>query len=344
MSGGEKYMLTMAQCLSGNHTVSLFWDQEEDIRKKASFRFGLSLEKVSFTRNIFSKSVSSLSRVIESAKFDVIIILSDGSIPVVQSKLYVHFQSPMQWVKGDTFKNKLKLLRISKFICNSKFTKSYIDKTFGVDSVVLYPPVEIPQKGKSIHKENIILNVGRFGINQAGSSYKKQDMLVESFIEMVQKGLKNWKFVLVTSIAEQDREELNKLQKKASGFPIEFIINPGSDVLWEQYKKAKLYWHAAGFGENLQHHPDRAEHFGISTVEAMGCGAVPIVINAGGQKEIVEDGENGLLWDTSSELIQKTRDIIKNPSLMEQLSKNARKKAQQFNKEHFCEKIHGIIT
>lgn len=344
MAGGEKYMLTMAMCLSQNNTVSLFWDDEQSIRKSAAYRFGFSLDTITFTKNIFARSVSSLSRVIESGKFDAIIILSDGSIPVVASKLYVHFQSPMQWVNGAAFKNRLKLFRVNKFICNSRFTKSFIDKTFGVDSLVLYPPIEIPSNVKPFKKENIILNVGRFGVNQAGSSYKKQDMLVDTYIEMVQQGLKHWKFVLITSVMDQDRNALSKLQKKASGYPIEFIVNPGSDVLWEHYEKATIYWHASGYGQDLEKHPDRAEHFGISTVEAMICGAVPVVINAGGQKEIVEDGVSGFVWNTPEELIQKSTELMNNPEFVTRLSKNAKKRAQEFNKEHFCEKIHTIIS
>ena len=58
------------------------------------------------------------------------------------------------------------------------------------------------------------------------------------------------------------------------------------DIL-NEYKLAKIYWHASGFGEDLETHPEKAEHFGITTVEAMINGLVPIVIDAGGQKEIV---------------------------------------------------------
>ena len=67
------------------------------------------------------------------------------------------------------------------------------------------------------------------------------------------------------------------------------------------------------------------EHFGISTVEAMSAGAVPIVYRGGGQVEIVRDDENGMLWKTIDELTTKTRTIIEDSSLYMRLSKKHRR-------------------
>ena len=121
--------------------------------------------------------------------------------------------------------------------------------------------------------------------------------MINAFKEMVTKGLKDWKFVLAVSVQKKDETEFEVMQKAAKGFPIEFLVNKSNDELWDIYSKAKIYWHASGFGEDLEKNPEYAEHFGISTVEAMGAGAVPVVINAGGQTEIVADGENGFLWN-----------------------------------------------
>jgi len=77
----------------------------------------------------------------------------------------------MIWVNGRTLKNHLKLLRVKKIIVNSKFTKDYIDASLGRKSSVLYPPVSIQRDYDPQKKTNTILNVGRFGINQAGSSF-----------------------------------------------------------------------------------------------------------------------------------------------------------------------------
>ena len=44
-------------------------------------------------------------------------------------------------------------------------------------------------------------------------------------------------------------------------------------------------------GEDAERHPERFEHFGISVVEAMAAGAVPLVFGAAGPGEIVQDGD-----------------------------------------------------
>ena len=64
--------------------------------------------------------------------------------------------------------------------------------------------------------------------------------------------------------------------------------------LRDLYGRASIFWHAAGLGEDPERHPDRYEHFGITTVEAMSAGAVPVVIDAAGQAEIVEQGPQRL--------------------------------------------------
>jgi len=73
--------------------------------------------------------------------------------------------------------NKMKFIRIEKVICNSFFTKKFVDIEYGINSIVIYPPVDVV-KIKPKRKENIILSVGRFSqLTQA----KRQDVLIRTF-------------------------------------------------------------------------------------------------------------------------------------------------------------------
>ncbi len=341
LSGGEKYMLTIAKCLAEDNDVFILWDTaEKEIREKAKKKLGIDLRNVNFTKNIFSKNISLVERFIASRRFDLIVYLSDGSIPLVASNLIVHFQFPVEWIKNSP-KNKLKFLKVKKIICNSKFTKGFIDKKFGVNSDVLYPPIMI--RKLAFKKENLILHVGRFGMSLEGGNYKKQDVMIKAFKEMIDKGLRNWKFAIVAGTMKQDEVKILNLRKMVNKYPIEIIENPSNEVLWKYYEKAKIYWHATGFGEDLEKHPERAEHFGITTVEAMGAGAVPVVINAGGQREIVEDGKSGFLWDTLEELKDKTDKLISDNKLLEKMSEQSQKRAQIFAGDIFCKELKEII-
>lgn len=336
LSGGEKYMLTAASCLSKNHSVSIFWDESTEIKNKAKEKLGIDLGRVNFNSNIFKKDYPKTKRLLETKKFDAIIYLSDGSIPTALCKLIIHFQFPVEWVKND-LKTRLKMLRVSEVICNSQFTKFFIDKKFNINSIVLYPPCEI--KNVQNKKENIILHVGRFGIDLEGKNFKKQDIMIEAF-----KKLKpDWKFVLVIGFNQNKKNEVKKLKEQAKGLNIQIVENPDNNTLWEYYSKSKIYWHASGLGEDLVKHPERAEHFGISTVEAMGAGVVPVVINAGGQKEIVEDGKSGFLWNSIEELVQKTKRLMGDNVLWEKMSGEAKIRSKKFTGDRFCRQLYEII-
>ena len=344
LGGGEKYMMTIAECLSENHQVDIFWDKQEDLDKLHE-RFAIDFSKINLTKNIFSPQVSTLERVRETKKYDVLIILSDGSIPLTLSKkLILHMQQPFDLAVAKNLKTKLKLARVNAIFYNSQFSSTFNKKVFSnVKSMIIYPPVAI--HSEKTKKENIILHVGRFRVtNVKTSDYKKQQTMVDTFKKMVDDGLKEWKFVVATSINSEEDTAFQHMLQSAKNYPIEFLINKSNKELWHIYNKAKIYWHASGYGEDLKVHPEFAEHFGISTVEAMGAGVVPVVINAGGQKEIVIDGENGYLWNTLEELAEKTKLLMQDSELWLKFSEQDKNDAKKFGRDTFCKTVNQLIT
>lgn len=337
--GGERYMMTIAECLSRENDVDIFWDNAKDL-KKVEDRFNLDLSRLKLTDNIFKYPFIKKQKA--SRKYDLIIMLSDGSIPVLSSKkLYLHMQQPTH--ASLNLKNKLKLKRIDKIFCNSEFTKKFIEKNYKFKCDLLYPPVSI--YGKSENKENIIFHVGRFRVmNVKSEDYKKQQFMLETFKDMVDKGLKNWKFLLAVGVNDLNNPKFISMKESAKGYPIEFLINASKKKLWEKGSKAKIYWHATGFGEDLVKNPHLAEHFGISTVEAMGVGAVPVVFNGGGQKEIVTDFKDGFLWNTKDELEKFTLKLTEDHNLFSVMSMSAYERSRDFDDRDFCRKVHEVIN
>lgn len=338
-------MLSIALCLAKEHEVSIFWDKnkESEIRQASFRKLGIDLTHVSFYKNIYDRKKSWVSRIFESRKFDAIVYLSDGSIPFVGTRLFMHFQFPVEWVDGKSLKTKIKLAFVKKIFCNSNFTKDLIDRKFNIKSDILYPPVNL-HVVKDMEKENVILHIGRFNVDSYGANYKKQDIMIDFFKKMVDKGLRDWKLKLILGVKDEDEKKLNKLKKMAEGYPIELLINISNQDLWKYYSKAKIYWHATGLGEDLQKHPEKAEHFGISTVEAMGSGAVPVVFNAGGQREIIENNESGYLCDSMEDFISKTEALIKNEDLLKRMSINSVRRSGKFSGDRFCREVKEIIN
>lgn len=342
LGGGEKYMMKIAECLSGEHSVSVFWDNPQDLQAVAK-RFILDLSRVVLTSNIFSKNTSLINRLLVSSKFDAIFLLSDGSIPALMSKkLFVHIQQPLPSGVLSSIKTSIKMKRVNKIFCNSYFTKDFIEQKYQNKTIVIYPPIILSPEKKE--KENIILHVGRYRARNTGlDDYKKQSVMIDEFINMVDNGFSKWKFILGVSVNPEQKEDFSAMEKKVKGYPIEFHINKTNDELWNLYSRAKIYWHASGFGEDIKKHPEFAEHFGMSTVEAMGAGAVPVVINAGGQREIVENEVSGLVWNTIDELQEKTIELTINRVLWQRLSEGAKKRASFFSGDRFCDEVSQLL-
>lgn len=342
LTGGEKYVLTAASCLSTNHTVVVFWDDPE-ILTRASKKFDINLSNVKVVPNIFTDKTGVLSRFFSTLNFDRIFFLSDGSIPVVGAKkLLIHFQFPVEWVNTNSFVFLFKKSRISKIVCNSHFTKKYIDRKFHANSFVLYPPATI-SRGKTFEKTNTILTVGRFSNLSDGHDFKKLEFLIQSFKLFQKRRLKGWKLTIVTSVREEDMGAFAEFEKKNNSKYITIYNNIPFEKIEKLYSESKIYWHAAGFGEDLEKHPERAEHFGIATVEAMSYGSIPIVIDAGGQPEIVRDGESGFLWNTQEELIEKTHKVAIDKELFSRVSEKAKEASENFTTERFCEELDHLV-
>lgn len=339
LTGGERYMLTIAECLKKNNDVVIFWD-EKDILTRAEKKLNLDLTDIQVVPNIFTPGVSTLSRLKKTRDYDLLIILSDGSIPsVLSKKLILHFQNPVEWVRKSV-QNRLKMMRVSEIICNSEFTKKYIDKKFRIKSRVLYPPIDVNSLPKNGKKENIILTVGRFAMFDNGTTYKKQEILIDVFKKMVDGGLRDWKLVVVTSYFPRDEKFIKEMEQDVKGYPIEILKNLPSSKLSELYGSAKIYWHGTGFGEDIEKNPDRAEHFGMTTVEAIAAGLIPVVYDAGGQKEIVKKGI-GYVFETREELIERTHMVMDNYQKLSK--KDGRGLMQQYSKDKFCDQLRDII-
>src|SRR5690606_11935124 len=129
--------------------------------------------------------------------------------------------------------------------------------------------------------------------------------MIKAFKKMCDNGFTGFEYHLCggTHSEKIHMDYLNKVKKEAKGYPIFIHTDISFDQLKELYAKSSIFWHAEGFGEDENKHPDRFEHFGITTVEAMASGCIPVVIAKAGQIEIVQGGVNGFLWNNLNELI-----------------------------------------
>jgi glycosyltransferase involved in cell wall biosynthesis len=152
-----------------------------------------------------------------------------------------------------------------------------------------------------------------------------------------------WELHLVGGCSPEDRGYLEDVRRAAEGAAVALHVDASGAELDALYRRASVYWHATGLGEDLDQDPVRAEHFGITTVEAMSAGAVPVVIDAGGQPEIVRDGVDGFLFRDLEGLVDRTRQVLDDAALRAELSRSAAARAQRYGLDAFATRFRGLV-
>jgi glycosyltransferase involved in cell wall biosynthesis len=329
LGGGERYTASLiSHLLKTGWIVDVYWPS--DLSTHIKNRFDLDVSSACWQNTTFSP--------LATVGYKLLFWVSDGSLPVSFCRnTLIHLQFPFTNIEGKSIKNFLKS-KLYTFIVNSQFTKSFIDKEFSVNSYVVYPPIDTVRfhSGK---KTNTILYVGRFSNL---TQHKGQEILIRSFKKIFPL-LPQWRLVLAggTSVGTDSRD-FSQLKKQASGFPIDFVTDPSFAALKKLYAESQIFWSASGFGIDQNSQPLKTEHFGISVVEAMSAGCVPIIFKAGGHPEIVDHGQNGFLWTKEDDLISHTLDLVNNHHLA-RYSQAAIQKSKIFDIVEFNHLFDQII-
>ncbi len=224
-------------------------------------------------------------------------------------------------------------------VSNSEFTRGWVDRWWGTESSILYPPVTMHEPAQ---KQQVILNVGRFFAAEHGHS-KKQLELVQAFRQLCDHGTTGWTLHLVGGCAGEGESYLAQVRAAAEGYPVEVHPNASGEVLEDLYGRASIYWHASGLGEDAERHPARLEHFGITTAEAMSAGAVPVVIGLAGQLETVRGEVDGFHFVSIGGLVAHTEKLIADPELRATMSAAARERAREFSTAAFEVNLRKVV-
>jgi glycosyltransferase involved in cell wall biosynthesis len=223
----------------------------------------------------------------------------------------------------------------------SEFVRECLKRNHGLASTVLYPPID--DFRAEAPKERAILSVGR--IFRGLYNDKRYDVLLDAFRRLCGTGhAGGWEYWIAGSCGDDpaSQEYLAELQERASGLPVRFFVNAPYETLRSLYGRAMIFWHAAGFGVDERQEPHRTEHFGMSTVEAMSASCVPVVVNNGGQREIVTHGINGFLWNTVEELVSHTAALC--GAALDPFSKEARRRYADFSRAEFGKRLQSIVN
>jgi len=356
IGGGERYIMTIASALQEDHDVLLLCPNTEDYQK-LSVLLDIDLSKVNFVEfhnNIKYKRALYNSYFNQTVMdYDIFLAMTNhiyaptiglGRINI----LLIQFPYPLPREHKLNLKSRIQqIFNLASYklaIVYSDFAKKYVCKKMNQPTEIIYPPVEIEnfQLIPYENKKNQILSVGRF----IGSEDSKCQLEMVRFFRKMHDLYPDLGINYLCIGGERPesihQEYLRKVKQESQGYPIKILTNITVEKLVELYSESKIFWHAKGYNAGNKN-PEHTEHFGISTVEAMASGCIPMAFRAGGQLEIIEDNKNGFLWRDEDELIQKTVEILNNHDKALLLSANAYNKSIQFSSKRFKSEIRNLV-
>lgn len=248
------------------------------------------------------------------------------------------------WLLRDP-KNLSFLAGYDTVMANSEYTRGYIDRLWHTDADLLFPPIQVQRLHPAPERERAVITVGRFFSPGLGHA-KRQLEMVQFFVRGVRSGVipADWKLYVVGGMEDSQRNYVEQVRAAGAGYPVEVIANAPRTQVEQLLSTASVFWSATGYGEDERKKPWASEHFGMTTVEAMAGGCVPVVIDRAGQKEIVRENVDGFRWSTPEELLSRTAEVAGDEALRARLAGAAVARAQEYSEDAFAERWHDIVA
>ena len=240
---------------------------------------------------------------------------------------YLHEAGLTKGLKGWIAKAILHYIRIwdyrtsqgvDKFIAISGFIRRRIGKTYGRESTVIYPPVDIERFTCYEEKEDFYLTASRM------VPYKRIEMIVEAFSAMPEKRL----------VVIGDGPDFEKVRAKA-GANVTLLGYQPFEVLKDHLQHARAFVFAA------------EEDFGIAPLEAQACGTPVIAYKKGGAVETIRglsvSSPTGVFFEeqTTSSLRQAVQTFEENGEIISFTA--CRDNAIRFSSKRFRQEFKELV-
>ncbi len=157
---------------------------------------------------------------------------------------------------------------VDAFVTLSRYIAERIERAYGRESIVIYPPVDtefFTPSGEA--REDFYVTASRF------VPYKRIDMIATAF-----RALADRKLIVIGDGPDEGKV------RAAAGHNVELVGRLSREEVRSYLRRAKAFVFAA------------EEDFGIAPVEAQACGTPVIAFGRGGVTETVVNGETGIFY------------------------------------------------
>lgn len=398
IGGAEKLVVNSAKCLQdAGHTVTIytaFHDPERSFKATRDGTLNVQVYGNFLPRSFLGKFFvicaiirnfwTGLRLVLSREKYDVIFVDQiSHNIPLLRFAegrpkilFYCHFPDQLLTERKNFIKKgyrwfidaaeKYTTSMADGLLCNSKFTRGIMKKTFGLskeDVSVLYPSVPIgqtpprppPPPTMQIHTKSgrkSLANAILFSLNR-WERKKGHHLALKAFKMLVDKGVRAYLIIAGgydprLSENVEYYSEVKRLAKElgletAEAVTVQIENKPHNVRLWRNIPdlaKMDIYEKMRA----LLYTPEN-EHFGIVPIEAMLSGRPVIACNSGGPLETVVNGETGFLLDPSPHAwAEKMELLCKNYDQAKRLGAAGYKRVKdEFSEEAFKGKLQQQI-
>jgi glycosyltransferase involved in cell wall biosynthesis len=159
-------------------------------------------------------------------------------------------------------------------------------------------------------------------------------------VPLIAKNTRNVKFLIAGGADTYSSGTIKSLREMVKDYGVQDRVtlspNVSRPVLIQLLRRAKVYLHVM---------PN--EHFGISIIEAMAGGCVPIVHRSGGPwLDVLEQqqGKNGFSYNTVEEAAELIDLVINDQELARRIAVAAQKRARNYDKSSFQDKLSAIVN
>ncbi len=214
--------------------------------------------------------------------------------------------------------------RSGRVLTNSTWTAAQVFKAYGVIAQVIYPPVDVEYFSKALSnecREKTVVRVCRF----------TREKRVERVVDAAAR-LRDYTFIIMGSAGKESMSVVRRVEEKVKELGLSNVdikVNAPRKEVLECFKYAKYYLH-----------PECAEYFGMSIVEAMAAGLVPIAFRDGGAwYDVVSRASDLLGYRRIEEVPRIVRRIDGERGLYERLREGSVSVSRMFSYSNFKESL-----